>query len=128
MPVDAVIYSRGSVHAGLTALIGTRLYPEKELSGTPTLPYVTFTFVSTIDPYHTFSLPIDFDADDQYRFQIWAKTHDSARSIATQIKIAFHGYESGTTSFMFQSEAEIPEEEEFVFHRVLDFKVHNVNS
>ena len=126
MPVDAVIFSRASAFTGLTALVpSTRFLPEKELTGSPTLPYVTFTLVSTIEPWLTFSLPTPFERDDQYRFQIWASSHDSARDIAKQIILAFHGYSTGTYLFIFDSESEVPEEEEFVFHRVLDFVAHS---
>lgn len=127
MPVDAQIYTRSQAHAGLAALVATRITPEKELTGTPALPYVTFSLVSALQVYHTFSMPADFDRDDQYRFQIWAATHDSAAAVAKQIKLAFHGYLVSGTCFIVADEIEIPEDEEFVFHRVVDFRVHSQN-
>ena|SRR3990167_3390690 len=128
MPVDAVIFTRASAFTALTALVpSTRFLPEKELTGNPALPYVTYTLVSTVESYLTFSLPTDFERDDQYRFNIWASSHDSALDVAKQIILAFHGYTTGTYLFIFDSETEIPEEEEFVFHRVLDFVAHSEN-
>ncbi len=127
MAVDAQIKTRASAFDGLTALIETRINVEKELSGTPEFPYVTFALVSTIEAFHTFSMPTDFDRDDQYDFAVWAKSHDSAVAIAKQIILAFHGYEVSGTCFILDRETAVPEEKEFIFHRVLTFVVHSSN-
>lgn len=127
MAIDAQIYTKASNTAAITGLVSTRFYPEKDLSGSPQLPFVTFSLVSTVEAYHTFSTPTNFDRDDQYRFDIWALTHDSARSIAKQIIKAFHGFNDGTICCLFDSETEIAEDDEHVYHHRLDFLIHSAN-
>lgn len=127
MPVDETIRTRSQDFAGLSALVSTRVWPEKYPVGNPTLPYLTYGLVSTVEPFHTFSTPTDFEREDEYRFRVWADDHDEARSISKQVILAFHGYADGTTCFIFDSEEEVPEDEDRVFHHVLSFRVVSEN-
>ncbi len=81
-------------YAGLTALIGARLYPE-ELPQDEDLPAVTFQCISDVK-LHSLTEQLGLEQPN-YQFTAYANTRLSARSVAEQIKAALCDY-SGTMS------------------------------
>lgn len=91
MRIEEALYAHLSTHAGLTALVGTRIYPQR-LPQTPTLPAVTFFRVSgpTIQDF-------DGTAKTRARFQLdcWAEgdtAYADAHEVADQVIAALDGY------------------------------------
>ena len=83
-------------HAGLSALIGTRCYPDR-LPEKPTLPALRYQIIS--------SPPMEYRDHDAsppdrwvWRVQIdgWDKTSDEAAALGDQMFAAFEGWNSGT--------------------------------
>jgi len=88
------IKARCTAYSGLSALVGTRVYPR--IPANPTFPLVTYTFVST--PANDYQ---DHDGTPDrwtYRvqFDAYAETVSAARTIGDQLFAAFAGWESGT--------------------------------
>lgn len=80
-------------HAGLSALIGTRVYPEKmpaSTSATPnTMPLVTYQLidepmVTTHTNNNLFMARVQIDA--------WGGSYKSAHAVADQVFLALQGY------------------------------------
>jgi hypothetical protein len=124
------LYGRLSGFAGLTALTSTRIFPAAAELAKPAFPYVTYERVSTVEPFHTMGLSTAFEEMAQFRFHVWAKTNETQSgltgsiAVAKQIRLAIHGWSDAVVDcVMYDSEAEIAEAAEGVFHRVLDFTV-----
>lgn len=89
MTLDQALFNYLSTFAGLTALIGTRVYP-RVLPQNPTYPAVTYQRVSSTR-MRTMGAPL-LGAEPRIQFTIWAETHLAARAIATQLRAALEGY------------------------------------
>lgn len=100
MTLRAVVFARCTTHAGLSALIGTRCYPER-VPENPTFPLVTFLApVSRVDAlYRTHSnvnSPVT-RAQSRVQFNAYGATGDSAEAVADQVVQAWSGYKDGCT-------------------------------
>jgi hypothetical protein len=89
---ETALYNYLSAYAGLTALIGTRIYP-LQLPQNAKYPAVAYQQISGprihamgTDPGMTYP---------RYQFTCWGDDHDDAAAIAKQIRLAFTNY-SGT--------------------------------
>lgn len=98
MGVRESIYSRATTggHAGLSALIGTRCYPQR-MPESPTLPLVVYHLVST--PPNDYQ-DHDGGAPDRWTYRVqldgWAGDADAASALGDQMFAAFAGWSSGT--------------------------------
>lgn len=81
-------------HAGLTALIGARLYPE-EAPQDEDLPAVAYQCISDVK-LHSLTEQMGLE-QPVYQFTAYAASRASARAVAEQIKAALCDY-SGTMS------------------------------
>lgn len=97
MTVEEGLYAYLAAHAGLSALIGTRLYPVT-LPQTPTLPAVIYQRVSGPEVYshQGFSNLVT----PRFQFDCRGLTYASAKAVAAQVKAALRGYKGlmGTVS------------------------------
>lgn len=86
MSVETSIVTRATTHGGLSALIGTRIFPE-DPGRKAGLPYLTYMRVGTI-PNHAMGRPVDCRSA---RFQIdgYAATKVDALALEVQILAAF---------------------------------------
>jgi hypothetical protein len=89
MTIEAAIYDRATTHAGLSALVGNRVYPDlAELNVTD--PWVTFHNVSGSSVE---ALADDTDINiDRFQIGAWSANKDTAILIREQIKAAFKRY------------------------------------
>ena len=95
MGVRTSIRTRAIGHAGLSALIGTRCYPDR-LPEDPTLPALRYQLISAPEPLYR-----DHDGSPDrwvYRYQIdgWDTTSDKAEDLRVQLFSAFEGWDNGT--------------------------------
>jgi hypothetical protein len=105
--VEELAFTRCTTHAGLSALISTRCYPDR-VPEDPTYPLVRYTRISTA----TFGLrqmarnsntPL---ARVRVQFDAFGETGDDARGVAEQLFAAWDGYQSsgggGDIGYAFQ--------------------------
>jgi hypothetical protein len=129
--LEQAVYSRLSNHAGLTTLVGTRIYPIR-LPQRPTIPGVTYRVISA----RRFSAMAVDVADVETRVQVdaWSdKFNDATRGvmqIAAQIRAALVRW-MGTTAGLeiqdcyFENEVDFYEEGVDAPHRrSSDFRVY----
>lgn len=82
MAIDVLLYSRLAAYSGISALVGTRIYP-KLLPQTPTLPALTYQRVSNTATNGSTVL-----RESRWQVTCWAATDTGARALATQVKTA----------------------------------------
>lgn len=95
MHVEDAVLAYLKSYAGLTALVGGRIYPE-EVPETETLPAVTYILVSNV-PIHTLDGKVTLERP-VYQYTAYAETKAVARAVAAQIALAlsdYHGTLSG---------------------------------
>lgn len=83
-------------HAGLAALISSRIYPDERPQSITTLPAVTYMVVSDIKQ-HILTGQMKQERP-MYQFTVYASTRASAKAVAAQLKAAlcdYHGTLSG---------------------------------
>ena len=93
MELNDALFSYLSTHAGLSALVGTRIYPDK-LPDKITLPAIAFQLVSEGEE-ETFMQPSTDLVVSTYTFTVWASSRSAAHNAGKQIRVAFKNY-SGT--------------------------------
>jgi hypothetical protein len=89
MSIETALFGYLSTYAGLTALVGTRVYP-LNLPPKPTLPAVTYQKVSGAR-IRTMG---NTNLGGRPRFQLtaWADTYAGAKDVAAQLQAALEGY------------------------------------
>jgi len=89
MIIEEVLYAYLTNCAGLTALVGDRIYPiilPQKIS----FPAVTYQRISGIREYSQ-SGPSGL-AHPRFQFSCWAKKYQEAKAIAEQVRLALDGY------------------------------------
>lgn len=97
MNLEESLYAYLKTHAGLNALVGTRIYP-LILPQPPTLPAVTYFKISRVNQ-RTMGNPTDVLKRVRVQFSCWATTYAGAKAIAEQVMAAlqdFRGEMGGT--------------------------------
>lgn len=97
MTMEEALYSYLSGYAGLTALVGTRIYPEM-LPDSPTYPAVSYSRVSTRRE-RTLTIPSVAAVEARFQCSCWGERYADAKAVAVQIKAAlqdFQGVMGGT--------------------------------
>lgn len=90
MTLEQALYSYLSGYAGLTALVGTRIYPVTMPQGV-TYPAVTYRKVSGLAEY-VLGQHVPELYNPRYQFDAWGTSYSSVKSVAEQIKAALGGY------------------------------------
>ena len=89
MTLKAALYSYLSGHAGLTALIGERLYPSTAPPGAP-LPRITFQRISEASERHqTAAAGL---AISRVQFDCWGRSTVEVEDVAEQLRQALETY------------------------------------
>lgn len=88
MTLGEALYSYLSTHAGVNALVGTRVFPQVVPQGEPR-PAIAYFKVS--DPTgRTFGRR--FFAKPRYQFNCWGESYASARAVGDAVKSALENY------------------------------------
>lgn len=85
MSLDAALYSKLTGTAGITAVIGTRMYPSIIPQGA-TLPAITYQRISTVE-FTSHDGPSGL-VRARYEIIAWAETNAAALSLAALVRIA----------------------------------------
>jgi enamine deaminase RidA (YjgF/YER057c/UK114 family) len=93
MELNDALYSYLSGYSGLTALVSSRIYPDK-LSDRCTLPAVTYQLISE-EETEAFRQPSTSLLSAVYSITVWASTRAAANMVSKQLRKAFKNY-SGT--------------------------------
>lgn len=118
MTIGEDVYSELSGDAGLTALVGTRIYPQW-LPQDTTLPAVTFAQVSE-NPQNTIGGELALK-NHQYQFDVFASSYSSAQAVAAALNTAVAGASAFEAYRLTQQDLYEPQTE---VHRVsVDFSI-----
>ncbi len=123
--VEEAIYSRLSTHAGVSALVGSRIYPSL-MPQNVTLP--ALTYIKVAGP-RVSAMSIDTGvARPRFQVSCWSQTYSQAKALAAQVRAAlqrWRGTESGVViqaSFM-ENEIDLYDNETELHHVALDFEI-----
>ncbi len=123
--IEDALFSRLSGFAGLTSLVGTRIYPV-QLPQDVTLPAVVYTRISSEREVAMGKDP--GIARPRFDVSAWATTFDSSRAIAEQIRLAlerFRGTEAGIViqDIFVEAENDVFDSTSITYHAAIDFEV-----
>jgi len=88
--LEESLYAYLKAYAGLSALVGSRIYP-LILPQPPTLPAVTYFKVSLVNK-RTLASPSNVLKQVRVQFSCWADTYSEAKSVAAQVKLALQDF------------------------------------
>ncbi|MGB9780621.1 DUF3168 domain-containing protein [Caldanaerobacter sp.] len=88
MMLEQAIYGYVSTHAGVTALVGNRIYPLL-LPQNPTYPAIVYSRVSRI---YEKDLSGTVWNQSRIQFSCYAKKYSEAKAVAEQLRSAFRDY------------------------------------
>ena len=92
MTVEADLYTRLTTHAGLSALLGTRVYPV-HVDQAAARPFMRYQRISRVG-VRSINGPSGL-VDARFQFDVWADDFDGARAVAVQLRAALDGYTGG---------------------------------
>ena len=123
--VEEALKTRLEGHAGLAALVGTRIYPVRRPQNA-TLPAVTYQKVGGLsEQTHGGASGL---AASRFQFDVWAATYSSASAVAEQIRVALIGFR-GTVDgveiggVLHRGDRDLPDPLTGMFHRSIDFAI-----
>lgn len=122
--IEETLYTRLSGFAGLTALVGVRVYPNR-MPQDVTLPAVSYRRVASGRERAMGANPGIVRA----RFQVdaWAATYAAARNVREQIRLALERWNTttGTTvdDVFVESDIDLYEDDTKIHHLSMDFEV-----
>ncbi len=121
MAFGETLYTKLSNNAGLTALVGTRIYPVK-LRQQHTLPAIRYTRISSNTPS---AMGSDIGITDYtYQFDVFAATYNAADDVLVKLKAALQRWRtSGVQDSFIISESDLSYEDELDIYRIrIDFR------
>ena len=125
MTVEAVLFSRLSGFAGLSALISARVYPLVAPQNVQQ-PYLTYRRVSSIRESAFGSDSNNVTA--RFQIDVWASSFASARNVAEQVRLAMQRWRNTTGTVVddtfIENQIDLYEPEIDTFHIAVDIRVH----
>lgn len=126
--VEQQLWAHLTGYAGLTALIGDRVYPQQLPQGA-TLPAVTYTHIST-EPLQDRDSRKPQYSRDRYQLDGWAADYDGALALREAVKTAMGAFRVTSAprvdGALPAGGGAIPEEEEGLFHFRIDYRIGHV--
>lgn len=122
-----MLYDRLSGHAGLSALVSTRIYPNVAPQNV-TVPFVTYRRVSAVRE-SGFGEDIGI-VTSRFQLDMYAATYSGVRAIAEQVRAALQRYRASGTDpevidTFIENELETFDAEPALLHRaVTDIQIH----
>ncbi len=120
MAIEADLFAALTGHAGLSALVGSRVYP-LILPQNPTYPAVTYQRIST--PMAQVVTGAVAAASTRFQVNVWANTYSSAVNVAAQIRAALLAMTGATVTVhevLLDNETEGWADESGIYSRILD--------
>lgn len=125
MSVESVLYTRLTTHNGLSALISLRAYPY-HYSHTPTLPFITYSRVSTV---RESAMGVDSNVvKARFQLDVWAETDASMRAVKDQLRSALQRW-SNITGTVVQDTFMLSENEDYsqdteIYRASVDYEIN----
>lgn len=128
MKIEEALFSHLKSHAGLSALVGTRIYPQIMPQGV-TMPAVTYQKISGPREY-SHGGPSEL-AHPRFQLSCWAKNYSTAKDIAEQVRLALQAYRGtmggagGVTVYgaFLENEIDLYESDTRLYHIPVDFSI-----
>lgn len=123
MSIESVLYDHARTFAGLSALVGTRIYPNLQPQQVADKS-VTFRRISS---QRVSAMGADTGlVRARYEFDAWADNYDDARAIADQLRLCFQRWNT-TTGTVVQdvyvlNDVELYEDDTQTHHVAVDFE------
>lgn len=114
--IEEALFTRLSGFGGLTALVGTRVFPLKLPPGTA-LPAVSFQLVDA--QRDRLGGQDGSDRETRFQFDSWAGTYESAKAVAAQVVAALDRW-SGTVAGVVVTASFIDDERDTFEEQVQD--------
>lgn len=122
MAIESTIYSRLSGFAGLTALVGTRIYPMILPQGA-TYPAVTYQRIATA-PRDSCMSEDDGIVRANIQVTAWSETFTNAKAIVDQVRAALQRYTvAGIQGIYVIAEYDLFDDEVLKYGASMDFEV-----
>lgn len=124
MSIESVLYDRASNFAGLSALVGSRIYPNLQPQNVADKS-VTFRRISS---QRVSAMGADTGlVRARYQFDAWADNYDDARAIADQLRLCFQRWNTtvGTVvqDVYLLNDVELYEDDTQTHHVAIDLDV-----
>jgi hypothetical protein len=131
MTIKDAIYARLASWSGLTALVGTRIYPTQADQRAPR-PYVTFFEIKADGPVHVMAALPTLDST-LIQFDAWGETQEATMEISEQIVAAMRGFTGhmGATDGPYVSSCldkaswDLFEGDSKTYHRAVEFNIYH---
>ena len=125
MAVEDAIYSRGTTHAGLSALIGLRLYPGLAPQNVA-YPAVVYQRISAI-PESLMTADTDI-LRERFQFTVLAEDYAGASVVAAQVKSAFQRWQGTEASVVIEDsflagDIDLYDPDTELHQRAIDFEI-----
>jgi hypothetical protein len=93
MSAETALYSRLSTTDGVTALVGTRIFPMEAQQNSAT-PYITYQKITPhfLPTLRRGALPL---AGPNLQVNSWADTYATAKAVALEVRRSLDGYDNG---------------------------------
>jgi hypothetical protein len=105
MTAEEVLVARLKATPGVTALVGTRVYPMEAPQGAPT-PWIVYQRVST-NPFGVLRGSSGLD-DPRVQFNAWADTYSTAYAVAIQVRQSLDDYQAHGVHARFRDQRDVP--------------------
>lgn len=105
MTAEEALVARLKSTAGVTALVGTRIFPMEAPQGAVT-PWIVYQRVST-NPFTVLVGRSGLD-DPRLQYTVWADTYSSARAVATQVRLSLDDYQGDGVHARFRDQRDVP--------------------
>lgn len=91
MTIEAAVYQVLTTNAGLTAIIGSRVF-EGALPQNEDLPCIVYNRISTLRVHSHDSLGAEGTARMRIQFDVWAGNYSTAKLVTDLLRAALNGY------------------------------------
>lgn len=123
MSIESDLYSGLTGHAGLSALISTRLYPDVAAQNA-TRPYAVYQRISTVKTQAISGVVVS--ELPRFQFSIYADTALSALNVAAQVQAALLAFAGSSVTIYerpLENERTVYEDESKLFRRDFDAQI-----
>jgi hypothetical protein len=98
--IDSAVYTRIKNYAGVSAIVGTRVYlaPVPQNTSYPLVTYQEIDCIEDLTFGSSTSMPVS-----RYQFDCWASTAATARALADQVFLSLHNYAGTSDSIVIKN-------------------------
>lgn len=128
MAIEETLYTRLSTHAGLSALVSTRISPNIKAQDSA-LPAVTYRRVSST---RFSAMAVDAEVvKARFQIDVWASTYDSAAAVRDQVRDAMQRWRNTSPGTVVQdtfiiTETDLFEDDTRQQHIAIDVEINYI--